>query len=170
MDVASTVTRFALSLLGCNVTGLYLGEISTPQAVRLFIRAPLPRALWVAKLDHYQIFGSGSVSNVFIIGVCGQQIHRTQCSYSCPSNGRSHFLPIPGSDAHLVVDQLAVSPSLLIHQLELSSSRPPLSNHLLTHPHSLQPSSPQDQLFQTDPILNLMSRHGLVDLEERMIL
>jgi hypothetical protein len=69
MDVASTVTRFAASLLGCNVTGLYLGEILTPQAVRLFIRAPLPLALWVATLDHYQIFGSGSVSNVLLVFV-----------------------------------------------------------------------------------------------------
>ena len=53
VDVASTVTRSAASLLGSNVTDLYLGEILTQQAVRLFIRAPLPWALWIAKLHHY---------------------------------------------------------------------------------------------------------------------
>jgi hypothetical protein len=53
-----------------------------------------------------------------------QQAHRSQCSDRCPSNSGLRYFPIPGSDAHRVVDPLAVSTSLVRPPSQPSSSLP----------------------------------------------
>lgn len=63
------------------------------------------------------MMGRLGVSWKQIVGVRGKQIDRRQCNDNCPSNSRRYWFPIPGSNAHRVIDQLAFSTSLVIRQL-----------------------------------------------------
>jgi hypothetical protein len=56
---------------------------------------------------------AGTCGDATRLGALEPQTHRRECRYSCPSNGQGHPIPIPGLDAYMVIDSLAVSSSLV---------------------------------------------------------
>ena len=66
--------------------------------------------------------GAGTGGDVARLEALGPQIHHRDYRHSYPSSNPVHYIPTPGSSAHMVFDMLAVSILLVAQPLDSASS------------------------------------------------